>query len=77
MRAISRAGGAVDAGLDKVCDRLVAMMAEGSTAEDFKWAFEQVANRLDGKPAQQVVLNGDEDGGPVKVQTIEIKAVDP
>lgn len=76
MRAISRAGGSVDAGLDQACDRLVQMMAAGSTADDFKWAFEQIANRLDGKPAQSVHVSG-EDGGPVQVQAIEIKAVDP
>ena len=76
LRAIGRAGGSIDAGLDKACDRLVAMMADGATADDFKWAFEQIANRLDGKPAQALHVSG-EDGGPVQVQSIEIKAVDP
>lgn len=76
LRALGRAG-SIDAGLDLACNRLVRMIEEGSTADDFKWAFEQIANRLDGKPAQQVILNGDEEGGAVKIHSIEVKAVDP
>ncbi len=33
------------------------------------WAIEQVANRLDGKPAQQTILTGDHEGGPIQVLT--------
>jgi hypothetical protein len=76
LRAIARGGGTVDEGLDKACDRLVGMMKEGTSADDFKWAFEQIANRLDGKPPQAVNLSG-EDGGPVQFQRIEIVAVTP
>ena len=33
------------------------------------WAIAELANRLDGKPAQQTILTG-EDGGPVGIQVI-------
>lgn len=58
--------------LDKIANKLLDLAESGE-----QWAVQELANRIDGKPAQQVVLNGDEEGGPVKIQTIEIKAVDP
>jgi hypothetical protein len=50
--------------LRKAADRLLDKAAEGEP-----WAIAELANRLDGKPAQQVSLTG-EDGGPVGIQVI-------
>ena len=38
------------------------------------WAIQEVANRFDGKPAQQVQLTGDE-GGPIR-QSLEVAFVE-
>jgi hypothetical protein len=48
--------------LRKAADRLLDKASEGEP-----WAIAELANRLDGKPAQQIALTGAEDG-PVKVQ---------
>ena len=32
-----------------------------------RWALEELGNRLDGMPAQVVVMTGDEEGGPVQI----------
>ena len=32
-----------------------------------RWAFEELLNRLDGKPAQQQIMTG-EDGGPITLR---------
>lgn len=61
------------AALEEVCKKLVAAAIDKEEA----WAIQEIANRIDGKPAQALVVNGDEEGGPVRIQTIEIKAVDP
>ena len=45
----------------KAADRLLDKAAEGEP-----WAIAELANRLDGKPAQQTILTGAEDG-PLKV----------
>lgn len=58
--------------LDKIATKLIELAEDGE-----QWAVQEVANRMDGKPAQTTVLTGDEEGGPVKIQSIEIKAVDP
>lgn len=57
--------------LRKIADTLVKGALEGNMT-----ALQEIANRLDGKPAQQVMLTG-EHGGPVQLQTIERKIVDP
>lgn len=72
---MARAGGTVDGGLDKASDRLVAMLLDESSVDDFKWAYEQVANRVDGKPAQVIV--GDDDAAPVRIHSIERVIVKP
>lgn len=40
------------------------------------WAMSLIHDRVDGK-APQPVVGGDEDDPPVKIATIQIKAVDP
>jgi hypothetical protein len=46
-RALSRATGNIDAGLDKIADKLVAAAIDGD-----QWATEHIANRFDGKPTE-------------------------
>lgn len=53
LRALARACGSVSAGLDKTADVLVQAALNGD-----QWAWEQVANRIDGKPPQAVELSG-------------------
>jgi len=50
-RALARAGGTVDKGLDKLCDSLIVAAAGGE-----QWAMQMVADRLDGKAAQTVYV---------------------
>ena len=65
LRALSRANGNVDAGLDTAADKLVALAADGD-----KWAIDHIADRLDGKPKQESILSGDEEGGPVRHEIV-------
>jgi hypothetical protein len=55
-RALARAadGAGVEAGLDKLADKLVAAAVVGE-----QWALREIGDRIDGKPAQAIV--GDED----------------
>jgi hypothetical protein len=64
QRALARAEGSVDAGLDKAADKLVALMAEGD-----KWAIDHVADRLDGK-VPQALIGGDDDDPPLKLKGV-------
>jgi len=54
----------IDKGLDKVADMVVRSALDGN-----KEAWQEIANRLDGKHAQSVTLLGDEDNP----QIIKIK----
>lgn len=40
------------------------------------WAIQHLADRVDGKPKQQSEISGP-DGGPVRVESIERRIVDP
>jgi hypothetical protein len=65
-RALARASNAtVDAGLDRGCDALVAAFFAGE-----QWAIKEVADRLDGKPAQ--TIGGDPDQ-PLEVNINKIE----
>ena len=49
-RALARfSGSTVDDGLDKIADNVVALAASND-----KWAVDELANRIDGKPAQTI-----------------------
>lgn len=66
-RALARySGSTVDAGLDRLADKMI--KAADSGDEDAYAIIEKIGDRLEGKPAQTVIHNGDEDGGPVNVQ---------
>jgi hypothetical protein len=65
-RALARASNAtVDAGLDRGCDALVAAFFAGE-----QWAIKEVADRLDGKPAQAIVGDPDQ---PLEVNINKIE----
>lgn len=54
-RALARSSGeSVDAGLDKVADRLVIAANAGE-----QWAIKEIADRLDGRAVQSTTLGGD------------------
>lgn len=74
QRALAKRSGGAGwrVALDKIAEKLLDKADDGE-----QWAVQEVANRFDGKPAQTTVLIGDEEGGPVRIQAIEIKAVDP
>lgn len=67
MRALARKSGSVEAGLDAAADKLAMMAIDDGD----RWALEEIGDRVDGKPAQALIHQGDEDGGPVKVERIE------
>jgi hypothetical protein len=67
MRALARKCGSVEQGLDAAADKLACLAIDDGD----KWALEEIGDRVDGKPAQALIHQGDEDGGPVKVERIE------
>lgn len=67
-KALARLGGTdVDSGLAVIADKVVAAAASGD-----KDAWKDIADRLDGKPAQSVTLSGDEDNPVRTVSRIEL-----
>jgi len=66
-RALARkANGDLNHGLDVLADKVVAA-AEGGE----QWAIFEIANRLDGKPAQAVMLAGDTENPVTFNHTVE------
>lgn len=59
-RALARKAGSVSMGLDLIADQVVERAINGEIAAQM-----EIANRMDGKPAQQQIHTGDMDGGPV------------
>ena len=51
---MARASGTVDAGLDKVADKLVSAAIEGDAV-----ARTEIGNRIDGKPSEHVHIEQD------------------
>jgi hypothetical protein len=71
-RAIARkAAGDLNNGLDSLADKLIAAAESGD-----QWALKELGDRIDGKPHQSVGVAGDDEGGPVKLEAILIRAVD-
>lgn len=62
--ALSRKGGNLTKGLEAVADQVVKKAYEGDWT-----AIQEIANRVDGKPAQQQIVTG-EDGGPVQIEEV-------
>ena len=69
LRAIAKAGGGVEPGLDKAATQLVQMAMDGD-----KWAIDHIADRMDGKPKQALVGDDEEDSSPIRVIVEGIKA---
>lgn len=68
-RSQSRADGIKE--IDALAEKLLDAVSTGDLA-----ALKEFGDRMDGKPAQQLLLNGDEDGGPVQLQGV-IKLTKP
>jgi hypothetical protein len=74
MRALERRKPANEriAAIDELADKLLDLVAAGDLA-----ALKEFGDRLDGKPAQSVSVDGDGEGGPIKtLNEIVIRAVD-
>lgn len=71
-RALAKIGDGkgVEGGIDKLATQLVDAAAKGE-----QWALIEVANRLDGKPAQ-AIIGGDDDSPPIKFTEVLIRAID-
>ncbi len=72
-RALARVaeGAGVEAGLDKIADVVVAAAIDGD-----RDAWQEVANRLDGKVPQAIIGGNDEDPA-IKLEAIAVKLVRP
>lgn len=55
--------------IDRCASRLVKKGLNGDLV-----ALKEIGDRVDGKPAQIQILQGDEEGGPIKVTRVEIVA---
>jgi hypothetical protein len=73
MRALERRKPADERiqAIDELADKLLDLVAMGDLA-----ALKEFGDRLDGKPHQSVGVAGDEEGNPVKLEQILIRAVD-
>ena len=60
----------VDKGLDRLADQLVAAAVNGDT-----WALKEIGDRMDGKPAQALQVDGDGEGGAIK-HALEVRFVE-
>jgi len=72
-RALARfSGSSVEAGLDTIADQLVRTAALGE-----QWAIRELADRIEGRPAQSVTVAGDDEGGPIHmVHEVALVAID-
>lgn len=59
-----------------ILERLADKMLDAALTGDLT-ALKEFGDRLDGKPAQQQIITGDDEGGPVQVETIKRIIVDP
>lgn len=69
MRALDKRGaGDRMAALDELAGKLLDLVEKGDLA-----ALKEFGDRLDGKPAQAITHQGDDEGGPVRVgMTVEL-----
>lgn len=67
-KALARLGGSdIDSGLAMIADKVVSAAVAGD-----KDAWKDIADRLDGRPAQSVTLAGDEDNPVRTISRIEL-----
>lgn len=69
-----RSGGDAIKALDELAEKYLESIAAGD--KDFIPGFSSLGDRLDGRPAQQVIHSGDEEN-PVRLEKIERVVVDP
>lgn len=67
-RALHRDDGAA---LNRCAIKLIEQAEAGEA-----WAMQMLADRLDGKPKQVVIAQGDDEGGPMLIRVIERVIVD-
>ena len=60
----------VEAGLSRLADKLIAAAEAGDP-----WALKEIGDRLDGKPAQALQVDGDGEGGAIK-HALEVRFVE-
>lgn len=63
-RALARAGGEVDMGLDQIADQVVKAAIKGD-----KDAWKEIGDRIDGKATQEITGAG---GGPMVVEVVRL-----
>jgi hypothetical protein len=59
-KVLARRHGSVSKGLEAVANQLLDAADNGD-----QWALKEIGDRIDGKPAQQQIITG-EDGGPLE-----------
>lgn len=70
-KALARLGGSdIDSGLAMIADKVVSAAVAGD-----KDAWKDIADRLDGRPAQSVTLSGDEENPLKVIQRVELVAL--
>lgn len=75
-RAIARKYGDLPGGLDAMASRFINSI-ENDDKDSALAKFKELADRLDGKAAQSVTVDGDGEGGAVKLVTeIVIRGID-
>lgn len=62
-KALAREAGSVSDGLVVIADKLVVAAKAGE-----QWAVREIADRLDGKPGQSLVVGGDPEN-PLKIES--------
>ena len=70
-KALARMHGTSSKGLERIARQLIQAAEEGEG-----WALKEIADRFDGKPAQQQILTGDPDN-PVSITEVRRSIVDP
>ena len=72
-RALARkAAGNLEHGLDALADKVVSQAIDDGSKD----AWQEIANRLDGKPAQSVTVGGDEENPLRTINEVLLRAVD-
>lgn len=75
-RALARySGSTIDAGLDRLADRLVKAAIENADDSAAALIAEKIGDRLDGKPAQSVSVGGDPDNPLQHTHTVALKSL--
>ena len=65
LKALQKRGATPEEALAPFAEKILDQAAAGDVA-----SFKEIADRLDGKPAQQVQLGGDGSGDPVVVEVV-------